>query len=175
MPSITLRVLDGTDRGKVFSSIKAPVTIGREEGNTVQLNDERISRFHLRIQQDHDDLVLTDLESTNGSKVNNEDVQLKIIRHGDLISIGRSTLLFGTREEINEGLENMISPSSQQLSQAGSEEKSDVAVVDENWQKDSRLLLSDSPPSLPERLSPCLLYTSPSPRDKRQSRMPSSA
>ena len=27
----------------------------------------------------------------------------------------------------------------------------------------------------PERVQPCLLYTSPSPRDKRQSRMPSSA
>ena len=115
MPSITLRVLDGTDRGKVFESIEAPVTIGREEGNTIQLNDERISRFHLRIQQDHDDLVLTDLESTNGSKVNNEDVQLKIIRHGDLISIGRSTLLFGTRKEINQDLQSMKSSGSQQI------------------------------------------------------------
>ena len=155
MSSITLRVLDGTDRGKVFESIEAPVTIGREEGNTIQLNDERISRFHLRIQQDHDDLVLTDLESTNGSKVNNEDVQLKIIRHGDLISIGRSTLLFGTREEINQDLESMNSPSGQQIAQAGSsEEMSDVAVVDKSSQNDSRLLLADTPPRLPERLSP---------------------
>ena len=155
MSSITLRVLDGTDRGKVFESIEAPVTIGREEGNTIQLNDERISRFHLRIQQDHDDLVLTDLESTNGSKVNNEDVQLKIIRHGDLISIGRSTLLFGTREEINQDLESMNSRGSQQIAQAGSsDEMSDVAVVDKSWQNDSRLLLADTPPRLPERLSP---------------------
>ena len=156
MSSITLRVLDGTDRGKVFESIDAPVTIGREEGNTIQLNDERISRFHLRIQQDHDDLVLTDLESTNGSKVNNEDVQLKIIRHGDLISIGRSLLLFGTRKEINQDLENMSSSGSQQIAQAGSsDEISDVAVADKSWQKDSRLLLSDdTPPGLPERLSP---------------------
>lgn len=154
MPSITLRVLDGTDRGKVFESVEAPVTIGREEGNTIQLNDERISRFHLRIQQDHDDLVLTDLESTNGSKVNNEDVQLKIIRHGDLISIGRSTLLFGTRDEINDGLENMSSSGSQQIIQAGSDGKSDVAVADKSWQKDSGLLLSEQPPRLPERLSP---------------------
>ncbi len=155
MSSITLRVLDGTDRGKVFESIDAPVTIGREEGNTIQLNDERISRFHLRIQQDHDDLVLTDLESTNGSKVNNEDVQLKIIRHGDLISIGRSTLLFGTREEINQDLESMNSRGSQQIAQAGSsDEMSDVAVVDKSWQNDSRLLLADTPPRLPERLSP---------------------
>ena len=155
MSSITLRVLDGTDRGKVFESIEGPVTIGREEGNTIQLNDERISRFHLRIQQDHDDLVLTDLESTNGSKVNNEDVQLKIIRHGDLISIGRSTLLFGTREEINQDLESMNSRGSQQIAQAGSsDEMSDVAVVDKSWQNDSRLLLADTPPRLPERLSP---------------------
>ena len=154
MSSITLRVLDGTDRGKVFDSIEAPVTIGREEGNTIQLNDERISRFHLRIQQDHDDLVLTDLESTNGSKVNNEDVQLKIIRHGDLICIGRSTLLFGTRDEINKGLENPNASGSHQLAQAGSDEVSDVAVADQSWQKDARLLLSGEPPRLPERLSP---------------------
>ena len=154
MSSITLRVLDGTDRGKVFDSIDAPVTIGREEGNTIQLNDERISRFHLRIQQDHDDLVLTDLESTNGSKVNNEDVQLKIIRHGDLISIGRSTLLFGTRKEINEGLDDHNSVSGQQHAQAGADDKSDIAVADQSWQKDSRLLLSGDPPRLPERLSP---------------------
>ena len=32
-----------------------------------------------------------------------------------------------------------------------------------------------SRPPLPARLGICLLYTSPSPRDKRQSRMPSSA
>ena len=154
MSSITLRVLDGTDRGKVFESIDAPVTIGREEGNTIQLNDERISRFHLRIQLDHDDLVLTDLESTNGSKVNNEDVQLKIIRHGDMISIGRTTLLFGTRKEINAGLDNMNPSGSQFLAKAGSEEKSDVAVADQSWQKDSRLLVPGTPPRLPERLSP---------------------
>ena len=154
MSSITLRVLDGTDRGKVFESIDAPVTIGREEGNTIQLNDERISRFHLRIQRDHDDLVLTDLESTNGSKVNNEDVQLKIIRHGDMISIGRTTLLFGTRKEINEGLESSSSPSGQHLAQAGSEDKSDIAVADQSWQKDSRLLVPGGPPRLPDRLSP---------------------
>lgn len=154
MSSITLRVLDGTDRGKVFDSVEAPITIGREEGNTIQLNDERVSRFHLRIQKDHDDLVLTDLESTNGSKVNNEDVQLKIIRRGDLISIGRSTLLFGTRKEINEGLKDMLSSDNQQLSQVGSDEKSDVAIASKNWQKDSRLLLTDTPPRLPDRLSP---------------------
>ena len=49
----------------------------------------------------------------------------------------------------------MNSRGSQQIAQAGSsDEMSDVAVVDKSWQNDSRLLLADTPPRLPERLSP---------------------
>ena len=62
---ITLRILDGRDRGKTFSEIEAPITIGREDGNTIQLNDERVSRFHAKIQQDHEQIVLTDLETVS--------------------------------------------------------------------------------------------------------------
>lgn len=153
MTNITLRVLDGTDRGKVFDSIELPVTIGREEGNTIQLNDERISRFHLRIQQDHDDLVLTDLESTNGSKVNNEDVQLRILRHGDLISIGRSTLLFGTRQEINERLDSKSGTGSRSA-EANADSAAEHVAVEQDWQRDPKLLMPNQPPKLPDRLSP---------------------
>ena len=104
MSLVTLRVLDGADRGRVFENVPTPVTIGREEGNTVQLNDERVSRFHLKIQDDQDKLVLVDLESTNGTKVNGENVQLWILRHGDMVTVGRSTLLYGSREQIAQRL-----------------------------------------------------------------------
>jgi hypothetical protein len=97
---VTLRVLDGADRGRVFERLPTPVTIGREEGNQVQLNDERISRFHIKIQEDQGKLVLTDLESTNGTRVNGEDARLRILRFGDVIAVGRSVLLYGTREQI---------------------------------------------------------------------------
>src|SRR5688500_61821 len=100
MSRFSLRVLDGADRGRVFDELAPPITIGREEGNTIQLNDERVSRYHVKIQEDHEKLVLTDLESTNGTKVNGEDVQLRILRFGDMISLGRSVLLFGTRDQI---------------------------------------------------------------------------
>jgi pSer/pThr/pTyr-binding forkhead associated (FHA) protein len=140
MKSITLRVLDGANRGEVYQDVSVPVTIGREEGNTIQLNDERISRFHLKIQQDHEDLVLTDLQSTNGLRVNNEEVQLKILRKGDLITIGRSTLVYGTREHINEDLDVSLTPSD-----AGGVDK--LAAMAES-------LFSEDPPELPKRLSP---------------------
>src|SRR3990172_13258652 len=107
MTCITLRVLDGADRGKVYRDLNTPVTIGREEGNSVQLNDERISRFHIKIQEDQDKLVLTDLESTNGTRVNGEDAQLRILRFGDVISVGRSVLLYGTREQIAARLDEL--------------------------------------------------------------------
>ncbi len=100
MALVTLRVLDGADRGRTFEEIPTPFTIGREDGNTVQLNDERISRFHVKIQEDQDRIVLTDLQSTNGTKVNGESVQLWILRPGDVLSVGRSLLLFGSRGEI---------------------------------------------------------------------------
>lgn len=152
MNSITLRVLEGADRGKVFEDAAAPITIGREEGNSIQLNDERVSRFHLKIQQDHQDLVLTDLESTNGTKVNGEEIQLRILRHGDMITIGRSTMLFGSRNEINQRMERL----NQGVSDNASSASVDLAIQkklqdDPNYQL---TLLDLDPPKLPDRLSP---------------------
>jgi pSer/pThr/pTyr-binding forkhead associated (FHA) protein len=104
MAMITLRVLDGADRGRNYANLATPVSIGREEGNSLQLNDERVSRFHLKIQEDQGQFVLTDLESTNGTRVNGEDARLRILRFGDIISVGRSVILFGSRQEIAERL-----------------------------------------------------------------------
>jgi len=100
MALIWLRVLDGADRGVRFDGVPTPLTIGREEGNPVQLNDERISRFHLKLQEDRGEIVLTDLESTNGTKVNGETVSLWALKPGDVVTLGRTVLLFGSREQI---------------------------------------------------------------------------
>lgn len=104
MALVTLRVLDGADRGRVFADVPTPLTVGREEGNAVQLNDERVSRYHLKIQEDQQQVVLTDLQSTNGTKVNGESVQLCVLRPGDIISLGRTVLLYGSRLEIAQRL-----------------------------------------------------------------------
>jgi len=162
MALITLRVLDGADRGRTFELLSTPVTIGREEGNSVQLNDERVSRFHLKIQEDQDKLVLTDLESTNGTKVNGEDIQLRILRVGDMISVGRSVLLVGSREQIAQRLASLragdlkgtgtISPEFAAASpRAGSLE------YELNWSENPDIQTTFHtlvPPDLPERLSP---------------------
>ena len=100
MAYITLRIIDGADRGAVYEHLETPVSIGREEGNTLQLKDDRVSRFHLKIQEDHNKIVLTDLESTNGTRVNGEDIHLRILRHGDMIQVGRSVIIYGSEKQI---------------------------------------------------------------------------
>jgi pSer/pThr/pTyr-binding forkhead associated (FHA) protein len=108
--NITIQVLEGVDRGRVFRELPTPLTIGREEGNLLRLNDERVSRYHAKIQQDNGDLIITDLESTNGTRVNGNVVQIRRLRLGDCITVGRSLLLFGSNEEIAARMGTMAVP-----------------------------------------------------------------
>lgn len=100
MARVTLTVLEGLERGHTYRNLETPVTIGREEESDIQLNDERVSRLHAKLQEDHGHVILTDLNSTNGSRVNGHPVQLRVLRPGDHLQIGRCTLLFGTDAEI---------------------------------------------------------------------------
>jgi pSer/pThr/pTyr-binding forkhead associated (FHA) protein len=159
MAQITLRILDGADRGRVFENLPTPVTIGREEGNSLQLNDERVSRFHVKIQEVQDKVVLTDLESTNGTKVNGEDIQLRILRYGDIISMGRSVLLFGSREQIAERLAALRSEGSDagKLAELPPAGHPGALEFELNWSADPDIqstLHTLMPPELPDRLSP---------------------
>src|SRR2546427_11416265 len=110
--SVTFQVLEGTDRGRVNRELAIPVSIGREEGNSLRLNDERVSRFHAKVQLDGDDYILTDLESTNGTRVNGTSVQIRRLRIGDRVGVGRSLLLFGSNDEIAARMASMESGAS---------------------------------------------------------------
>jgi pSer/pThr/pTyr-binding forkhead associated (FHA) protein len=162
MALITLRVLDGADRGRIFADIPTPLTIGREEGNPIQLNDDRISRFHLKIQEDQDKIVLTDLQSTNGTKINGETVQIWRLRPGDVISLGRTLLVFGTRDEIAERLAVLRGVDLSEgitLDSDILEDKPSVASLDFelNFSEDpdaETLLHTLTPPELPDGLGP---------------------
>ena len=153
MSRLTLRVVQGADRGRTYADLKTPISIGREEGNSIQLNDERISRFHCKIQEDHDHLVLTDLESTNGTCVNGQDCQLRILRFGDIITVGRSMLLFGTHDQITSRVQESLTA----VEESRMIKKTDSGDFDLDpalAQSVRALRDLNQPPQLPERLSP---------------------
>ena len=100
MAAVTLQIVEGLERGTTFRGLDTPVTIGREEENSLRLNDERVSRFHVKLQEDAGNILLTDLDSTNGTRVNGRPVSMRVLRPGDQIAVGRCLLTFGDPEEV---------------------------------------------------------------------------
>lgn len=156
MQTITLRVVTGSDRGRVYAELRPPITIGREEGNAVQVNDERVSRFHVKIQEDDGRLVVTDLDSTNGTRVNGHPCNLKILRYGDTISIGRTVLIVGTREQVaswfNDAPTRSLNPR-----QTGTSSSDDVEEIEFSTDVDRARSVQGqqrTEPSLPKGMSP---------------------
>lgn len=173
MPTVTFQVLEGIDKGRVFREMGMPVTIGREEGNIVRLNDERVSRYHAKVQFDNGEVILTDLESTNGTRVNGNVVQIRRLRPGDRIGVGRSLLLFGSEKEIAERiatLSALVTPSpalgsssavpatvhgSSLAAQFDHDIDFDLNVTDKVTTANGHLFLGNRPlPPLPQKMSP---------------------
>ncbi len=72
--------------------LKAPaVTIGRQEDNTIILNDPKVSRHHARIDTVKGQVYLTDLKSTAGSYVNGKRINRVLLKEGDRVEFYPST------------------------------------------------------------------------------------
>ena len=81
--------------GRTFTA-KAPATIiGRERSRAgIVLRDPNVSRAHAELSFDGRDWRITDLNSTNGTLVNDVDIKECTLRDGDLITLGLVNLEF---------------------------------------------------------------------------------
>jgi hypothetical protein len=149
--AVSLQVVDGVDKGRVYLGVRPPIAIGRDEGNDIRLNDERVSRFHAKVITDADQIVLTDLGSTNGTFVNGVPIRLRLLRFGDLISVGNSRLIFGTPDQIGEELRRLASASTMP---SGNTFHGNDWPRAERARAESVNVFGDDAPALPSRLSP---------------------
>ena len=86
-----------------YPFLKDNVTIGRNEDNTIVIDNLAVSGYHARIDKAGDDFVLTDLQSTNGTFVNDKMVFSHKLSHGDNVIIGKHIILFvGADKETGE-------------------------------------------------------------------------
>ncbi|MGI9308207.1 MAG: FHA domain-containing protein [Gammaproteobacteria bacterium] len=67
---------------------KTVLTIGRAPDNDIQLNSRFASRYHARLICDETGVVVEDLKSRNGTRINATCSHIKKLRNGDWISIG---------------------------------------------------------------------------------------
>jgi pSer/pThr/pTyr-binding forkhead associated (FHA) protein len=73
---------------------KDGITIGRDGNNALIIDNPAVSGFHARIDQVGSGYVLTDLQSKNGTFVNEEKVSSHKLAHGDNMIIGKHVILF---------------------------------------------------------------------------------
>ena len=78
------------------------IMIGRRSDNDVVINNLGVSSQHAKIEQGSSGFIFTDLNSTNGSFVNQKAVTSKTLEDGDVITIGKHSLLFSAETEEDE-------------------------------------------------------------------------
>ena len=148
-----IRVHCGNDLRNQFELGESRVTIGRTEDNTIILDAEGVSRKHAAIEYENGDYFIVDLGSQNGVFLNNEKIQKAKLKYWDEIQIHNFVIKFMAK---------------QGLGATNKQDEASATEIDEDKTKFFNI-------SNEKQLKDCLLYTSPSPRDQRGSRMPSSA
>ena len=106
-----LTVLTGQATGHVFKlSPGGPMVIGRAHNAAVRLIDDGVSRHHVRLRLETDQLWVDDLGSRNGTFVNGQRIEASVaMREGDKLQVGRATVLrFGYHDELDESFHESL-------------------------------------------------------------------
>jgi predicted component of type VI protein secretion system len=70
------------------------VTVGRLPDNSLPIEDASVSSHHAQLLFDNGSYKLVDLDSTNGTFVNNQSVTEVILQHGDNVRFGKVEVVF---------------------------------------------------------------------------------
>lgn len=84
----------GPDLGRQYTLDLESISIGRGAENDIVIDMDNVSRRHARVVAQAGGFVVEDLESTNGTYVNDGEVRAERLHNGDLIKIGGAILKF---------------------------------------------------------------------------------
>jgi diguanylate cyclase (GGDEF)-like protein len=80
----------GDGAGRCYLLGSEPATLGRDPVSEIRVNDKSVSRKHACIQPETDGYAVEDLNSTNGTYVNEERVLNHRLRDGDYVHVGNA-------------------------------------------------------------------------------------
>lgn len=90
-----LTVIAGPDKGRSFDVASGEkLQIGRSQSTQTRLIDPHVSRMHCELEVQGDRVVLVDAKSAAGTFVNGKRVTQQVLRHGDIVQVGDTQLLF---------------------------------------------------------------------------------
>ena len=97
--SAVLVQIYGDALGRRYVLTDDKMTIGRDDSNDIVLQDENVSRFHAEVRVDGASVSLVDKGSTNGSRVNDQEITTQTLESGDLLHIGSFILKYLRSED----------------------------------------------------------------------------
>lgn len=104
-----LIVLAGSNVGEMYRVEEGETFLGRGQNATVRLSDDGISRRHARIFQQGGEVVIEDLKSANGTIVNGTPVTMQLLKDGDKIRLGSTTILkFTYNDHLDESFQQQM-------------------------------------------------------------------
>ncbi len=93
LPTFTFR--NGPLAGQSVQLDEDEGTIGRRDDNTWVVTEPRVSRVHALVRKEAGAVILTDLGSSAGTKVNGEELTgPRVLRHGDRVAFGPVEAVF---------------------------------------------------------------------------------
>lgn len=107
-----LVVVSGGEIGREYGVDREEIVIGRCDSADIRINSRLVSRRHAAIRsvRDHERVhyIIQDLDSMNGTLVNNVAITSANLRDGDKIQIGEVVFKFGFRDAVDEQFHKQI-------------------------------------------------------------------
>jgi diguanylate cyclase (GGDEF)-like protein len=90
----------GEHLGRRYTIMDDEILIGRAPHCDIMLTDDSVSRMHCRLIPGTNGVVISDLNSTNGTYINGTSVATRLLRDSDNIKVGRSIFKFLSGDNI---------------------------------------------------------------------------
>ncbi|MCS6914121.1 MAG: GGDEF domain-containing protein [Myxococcales bacterium] len=84
----------GSEIGRRFELVGEELIIGRGADADIQIDRDSVSRRHARLYRQDGNWCICDLQSTNGTYVNDMPIQEHCLRDGELLKIGNAIFKF---------------------------------------------------------------------------------
>ena len=97
-------------KGKILKQIetdKSEITIGRGNNNDIQIDNLGVSNAHAKIIKYPDAYTVIDLNSTNGTMLNNKEIKKAKLAPHDILTIGKHSLTITSIDEAKASVEDL--------------------------------------------------------------------
>jgi two-component system, cell cycle response regulator len=95
--------------GEMYRLDEGETFLGRGQNATIKLMDDGISRRHARLFQQGGEVMIEDLKSSNGTIVNGAPVAVQLLKDGDKIRLGSTTILkFTYNDQLDESFQQQM-------------------------------------------------------------------